>query len=157
MAAPMGTEKRVIHLHLPSELGYEKVAMGAVRSVAQAMGFSPDRILDLQTAIAEACTNAIEHGNRLNASQRVEVVMTIEENALAVDVNDKGQDAHFADPQLPEYGRHRGMGMYIIKQLVDEVQWSAKPQGGQVRMVIYLEPHAQPADDWHHVDLPIEE
>jgi serine/threonine-protein kinase RsbW len=143
----MGTQKRVIHLHLPSELGYEKVAMGAARSVAQAMGFSTDRILDLQTAIAEACTNAIEHGNRLNAAQRVEVVLTIEDNALAVDVNDKGQDAHFSEPQFPEYGKQRGMGMYIIKQLVDEVQWSAKPQGGQVRMVIYLEPHEGPPDE----------
>lgn len=136
----MSREKRVIHLHIPSELGYEKVAMGAARSVAHAMGFSSDRILDLQTAIAEACINAMEHGNRLNAAQRVEVVMTIEENALAVDVNDKGRNAQFGTPELTDHDNHRGMGMYIIKQLVDEVQWSAKPQGGQVRMVIYLEP-----------------
>ncbi|HMA33213.1 MAG TPA: ATP-binding protein [Chloroflexia bacterium] len=136
----MSSEKRIIHLHIPSELGYEKVAMGAARSVAQAMGFSNDRILDLQTAIAEACTNAMEHGNRLNAAQRVEVVLTVEENALAVDVNDKGKNPQFGEPEIREHDKHRGMGMYIIKQLVDEVQWSAKPQGGQVRMVIYLEP-----------------
>ncbi len=136
----MSNEKQVIHLHIPSELGYEKVAMGAARSVAQKMGFSNDRILDLQTAIAEACTNAIEHGNRLNAAQRVEVVLTVEEGALAVDVHDRGRDAQFAEPQIYDHNNHRGMGMYIIKQLVDEVQWSAQPHGGQVRMVIYLEP-----------------
>jgi len=138
----MSSGKQVIHLHIPSELGFEKVAMGAARSVAQKMGFSNDRILDLQTAIAEACTNAIEHGNRLNSAQRVEVVMTVEENALAVDVHDRGRDAQFTEPQIYDHHNHRGMGMYIIKQLVDEVQWSAQPQGGQVRMVIYLEPDA---------------
>ena len=136
----MNGEKRVIQLHIPSELGYEKVAMGAARSVAARMGFTEDRILDLQTAVAEACTNAMEHGNRLNAAQRVEVVLTIEENSLAVDVNDRGKDAHFAEPTLHAGHSARGMGMYIITQLVDEVQWSAQPQGGQVRMVIYLEP-----------------
>jgi serine/threonine-protein kinase RsbW len=136
----MASEKRVIHLHIPSELGYEKVAMGAARSVAQAMGFTNDRILDLQTAVAEACTNAMEHGNLLNAAQRVEVVLTVDENALAVDINDRGRDAEFSEPQLRDHNNHRGMGMYIIKQLVDEVQWSSRPQGGQVRMVIYLEP-----------------
>ncbi|HEX6607647.1 MAG TPA: ATP-binding protein [Chloroflexia bacterium] len=136
----MSSEKRVIHLHIPSELGYEKVAMGAARSVAQAMGFSSDRILDLQTAVAEACTNAMEHGNLLNAAQRVEVVMTVEENALAIDVNDRGANAHFGEPEIHDHNKHRGMGMYIIKQLMDEVQWSSRPQGGQVRMVIYLEP-----------------
>jgi serine/threonine-protein kinase RsbW len=136
----MSTEKQVIHLHIPSELGFEKVAMGAARSVAQKMGFSNDRILDLQTAIAEACTNAIEHGNLLNAAQRVEVVLTVEDNALAVDVNDKGRNTEFKEPLLHDHNNHRGMGMYIIKQLVDEVQWSSRPTGGQVRMVIYLEP-----------------
>src|SRR5215212_9355031 len=87
----MGAQKRVIHLHIPSELGYEKVAMGAVRSVAHAMGFSTDRIADLQTAVAEACTNAMEHGNRLNAATRVEVVLTVGDDSLEVDVKDKGQ------------------------------------------------------------------
>jgi anti-sigma regulatory factor (Ser/Thr protein kinase) len=35
---------------------------------------------------------------------------------------------------------HAGLGLFLIKQLVDEVEFSSKPQGGQVRMVIYLEP-----------------
>lgn len=134
----MSADKRVVQLHIPSELGYEKVAMGAAQSLAHRMGFSNGRILDLQTAIAEACINAMEHGNRLNAAQRVEVIFTVEENALAVDVNDKGNGAEFGEPELGAHDKHRGMGMYIIKQLVDEVEWSAQPHG-QVRMVIYLE------------------
>ncbi len=140
---PVSPEKRVIHLRLPSELGFEKVAMGAVGSAARDMGFSDDRIRDLQTAVAEACTNAMEHGNRLNAAQRVDVVLTIDANALAVDVQDSGREARFLPPRPPAAGAGRGMGMYLIQQLVDEVEWSAAPNGGQVRMVIYLEP--QPA------------
>ena len=49
-----------------SRMGYEKVAMSTARPVAKLMGFPEDRIEDLKTAVAEACINAIEHGNRLN-------------------------------------------------------------------------------------------
>jgi len=142
----MNAAKRVIHLHIPSELGYEKVAMGAVRSVAESMGFSRDRISDLQTAVAEACTNAMEHGNRLNAATRVEVVLTVGDDSLEIDVKDKGrgnkamQEGPHRDVNNPPTDGHAGLGIFLIKHLVDEVEFSAKPQGGQVRMVIYLEP-----------------
>ncbi|MGO4214149.1 ATP-binding protein, partial [Terriglobus sp. YAF25] len=55
-----------VEVTLPSELGFEKVAMSTAASMAQLMGFSPDRIEDLKTAVAEACINAIEHGNQMN-------------------------------------------------------------------------------------------
>src|SRR5438132_10806161 len=137
----MGSEKRVIHLHIPSELGYEKVAMGAVRSVAQDMGFSSDRIADLQTAVAEACTNAMEHGNRLNEEMRVEVVLTVGDDSLEVDVKDRGgQRPAFGRPTRPNLEKpprdgHAGLGIFLIRQLVDEVEFLSKPQGGQVRML----------------------
>ena len=38
------------------------------------------------------------------------------------------------------YSREELERLRLIKHLVDEVEFSAKPQGGQVRMVIYLEP-----------------
>jgi hypothetical protein len=44
-------------------------------SVAKLMGFREDRIEDLKTAVAEACINAIEHGNRLNEKLSVGVVL----------------------------------------------------------------------------------
>ena len=64
---------------LPSELGYEKFAMLAVATVAKQMGFEAKRIDDLKTAVAEAVTNAIEHGNQLNAEIRVLVAITLQE------------------------------------------------------------------------------
>jgi serine/threonine-protein kinase RsbW len=56
-------------------MGFEKVAMSTAASVAKLMGFREDRIEDLKTAVAEACINAIEHGNRLNEKLSVGVVL----------------------------------------------------------------------------------
>ena len=52
-----------VEVRLPSQLGYEKVAMSTAAAVAKLMGFREDRVEDLKTAVAEACINAIEHGN----------------------------------------------------------------------------------------------
>jgi len=47
----------------------EKVAMDFAASVAKMRQFPEARIEDLKTAIAEACINAIEHGNKMDASE----------------------------------------------------------------------------------------
>ena len=65
-----------VEVRLPSRMGYEKVAMGTASAMAKLLGFPPERIEDLKTAIAEACINAIEHGNRLNEKLSVGVVFS---------------------------------------------------------------------------------
>ncbi len=135
---PVQHDRRSIELHIPSEYGYEKVAMASVVAIAKRMGFSQDRIDDLRTAISEACLNAIEHGNKLDVSTKVVIVMTVQPEGLEVNVTDQGKQPLPEDFPLPvEGGRHRGI--FIIQNLVDEVEFSSAPTGGnQVRMVIHL-------------------
>ena len=80
-----------IELHIPSVMGFEKVAMECAASVAQKMGFTEDRIEDLKTAVAEACLNAIEHGNQLDTSTKVGITLTVEKTKLQVAVKDEGK------------------------------------------------------------------
>ena len=65
--------------------------MSTASSVAKLMGFREDRIEDLKTAVAEACINAIEHGNRLNEKLSVGVVLSAGADALEVKVIDDGK------------------------------------------------------------------
>jgi serine/threonine-protein kinase RsbW len=80
-----------VELHIPGVLGFEKVAMESAASVAKKMGFSDDRIEDLKTAVAEACINAIEHGNKLDTGTKVGITLTVEDSKLSVSVEDKGK------------------------------------------------------------------
>ncbi len=135
------TSERVIKIYIPSELGYEKIPMAAAATVAQRMGFSPDRIEDLKTAVSEAVTNAIEHGNQHKLDIKVMVELTVQGNALTLHVIDTGHSPIPEPPEAPlqrpdDYG---GMGMWLIKQLMDEVVVSAQPGRNEMRMVIYLE------------------
>jgi serine/threonine-protein kinase RsbW len=134
-----------IELRLPSRLGYEKVAMNTAASVARLMGFGDDRVEDLKTAVAEACINAMEHGNRLDETLTVGVILSMDEDSLEVKVTDTGEGpqhaAHAPDIDKKMHGEEdaRGMGMFLIQALVDEAEWvSSPPAGSYARMVIYL-------------------
>ncbi len=136
----MQDDKRSIEIHIPSEYGYEKVAMASAVAVAKRMGFSPDRIDDLRTAVSEACLNAIEHGNKLDVSTKVMVVMTVQSEGLEVNVQDQGRQRLPSDfPQPGEAPGERHRGIFIIQNLMDEVEFSSMDAGGnQIRMVIHL-------------------
>ena len=140
-----GHSATAVEVRLPSRLGYEKVAMNTAASVAKLMGFSADRVEDLKTAIAEACINAIEHGNHLNENLSVGVILSASAHQLEVKVVDNGsgisKQPHAPDIDRKVHGEEdpRGMGMFLIQALVDEAEWHQGPPGKSfVRLVIRL-------------------
>jgi serine/threonine-protein kinase RsbW len=139
---------RVVELRIPSELGYEKIAREAVATVARRLNFGEEKIEDIKTAISEACTNAIRYGAGSDARMKVVVVLTADENKLDILIKDPGAGgAPPLDVTIPDINgmiegkaRFGGMGLYIIRELVDEagfVQSDDEDEGNQFRMVIY--------------------
>ena len=139
------TADKNIELHIPSVTGYEKIAMECAASVAKKMGFTEDRIEDLKTAVAEACLNAIEHGNKMDTGTKVGVTLTVEESRLQVSVKDRGKgigeiNVPSIENKIEGKDQPRGWGIFLIKRLMNEVTFEASPEGGNVtKMVIYLE------------------
>lgn len=140
-----------VEVRLPSRMGYEKVAMSAASEVAKLIGFREDRVEDLKTAVAEACINAIEHGNRLNEGLSVGVVLSAGPDKLEVTVMDNGKGIT-KKPARPDIDRKmhgeedpRGLGMFLIQALVDEAEWvqGVEGKGSYVRLVIRLDKDAE--------------
>jgi serine/threonine-protein kinase RsbW len=140
-----------VEVRLPSRLGFEKVAMATAASVARLKGFSDERIEDLKTAVAEACINAIEHGNHLNENLSVGIILSTSADELEVKVLDNGSGIS-KQPPKPDIDRKvhgeedpRGMGMFLIQALVDEAEWvhDSKGKGSYVRLVIRLDKENQ--------------
>ena len=141
----MPNKTKPIEVHIPSVIGYEKVAMDSGAAVAKLMGFDQSRIEDLKTAISEACTNAMEHGNRLKKDTMVLVTLKMNKESLEVNVEDKGQglkkrpQTPNIEDQISDQNDCRGWGIFLIKNLVDEVEFKSVPKGGNVtRMVIHV-------------------
>jgi serine/threonine-protein kinase RsbW len=139
------TSDNKIELHIPSIMGFEKVAMECSASVAKKMGFTEDRIEDLKTAVAEACLNAIEHGNRMDTNTKVGITLTVEESKLQVSVKDQGKGIDqiltpCIENKVEGKDKPRGWGIFLIKSLMNEVTFEPSPEGGNItKMVIYLE------------------
>jgi serine/threonine-protein kinase RsbW len=139
-----------VEVRLPSRLGFEKVAMSTAASMAKMMGFTDDRIEDLKTAVAEACINAIEHGNQMHELTPVGIILSMHPGELEVKVMDDGNGMD-APPPKPDIDRKisgeeaaRGMGMFLIQALVDEVEWVPSAEGQSfVRLVIRMDKEKQ--------------
>src|SRR5215510_12138100 len=144
MGTPCMELREMFELHIPSVLGFEKVAMECAASLAKMMRFPAQRIEDLKTAVAEACLNAIEHGNKMDAMTRVNINFSIEPSTLRVAVRDVGTGIGQISPPSIEHTlagkqRLRGWGIFLIKQLVDEVEFETRPEyGNVVRIALHL-------------------
>jgi serine/threonine-protein kinase RsbW len=144
--------RRTLELKIPSELGWERSAMGLAASVASLMGFSGERVEDVKTAVLEATLNAIEHGNRLDADKNVSIVFAPGPEQLEVIVRDRGRRAFVMPSLQPDLaaqieGRapRGGWGTFLIRSLVDEVEFTSTSSGHAIRMVVHRPPRA--ADD----------
>jgi len=142
-----------IELRLPSRLGYEKVAMNTAASVARLMGFSDERVDDLKTAVAEACINAMEHGNKLDESLSVGVVLSMDANSLEVKVTDNGEgpqgktDAPNIDKKMPR-GRRPRHGH------VPHPGPGRRSRVGQLPTLGQLRPHGHPSRPPQRLAVP---
>jgi serine/threonine-protein kinase RsbW len=149
MTSTAAMQRGTIELHIPSQLGWERTAMDTAASVAKRMGFPTERIEDIKTAVSEATTNAIEHGNHEDGSQSVLVILVPESESLAISVRDQSatpfapaQDTAIApsiEDKIAGISDARGWGMFLIRSLVDEVHFSSSSLGNEVRMVIHLD------------------
>lgn len=139
-------DERTVEVNLPNVSGYERIAMECSASFAKIGGLVQERIEDLKTAVAEACLNAIEHGNRDHPDSRVVVTMYLGDKDFKVSVMDEG-DGMSSIPQPIDIKRKvegleppNGLGLYLIQQLVDQVEFKKMNGGGHVvKMVLKIE------------------
>ena len=134
-------DKRTIEVNLPSKVGYERVAMECSASFAKLAGLVAERIEDLKSAVAEACINAMQHGNKWRPEARVIVNMNFKDDTFIVSVMDQGDGMS----ELPEYQgiariieenvSPRGLGVFLIRHLVDEVKFNQMSDGGHMMIM----------------------
>ena len=131
-------------LQLPNTLGSEKVAIEEAVNIAKKMGFTNDRIEDLKTALAEACINAIEHGNKFDENTKVGITLAADDTSLQVVVHDEGDGID--EEKIPKvrvnedgFPKRRGYGVFLISNLVNEFSFENRPGGGNnVKLLMHL-------------------
>ncbi len=110
----------------------------SVMNVVREMKCASGREEDIELALTEALANAVVHGAKSDPSKIIECnVACDEQRGILIVVRDPGpgfDPAKIADPCQGEniYSNH-GRGIYLINQLMDEVQFHKN--GTEIRML----------------------
>ena len=130
---------------LPSEQGGELAAADRVLRAVEDLDL-PARSSDrLRTAVAEAVMNAMEHGNGFDPNLATQVQVLTGEHRLVVRVWDHGQELppESAEPDLDAKlaGEQpaRGWGLFLIRNMVDELAITREEERNVVTLTIALE------------------
>jgi len=104
-----------------------------VSSNAARAGISSSAIDNIILAVDEACTNIIKHAYKLSPQGEILIKINYDENTFTITIIDYGKSFEpdrVPRPDLQKYYReHRvgGLGMYLIKSLMDDVKYTSIP------------------------------
>lgn len=103
----------------------------------------------LKAAVDEACANAIRHSYGGVAGRPIVLTFTLEEDRLEILLRDFGRkpDPDRLASQDLDGSRAGGLGLPLIRHVMDEVHYDLSPEtGSALRMVKYLRGGTEPDD-----------
>ena len=107
--------------------------------LANKINFSDDEKDSLAISITEIVSNAISHGNKLDKNKKVTITYYLSPQKITITVQDEGKGFNVdkvANPLAPEnLLKESGRGIYIVRALLDEVEFETNSTGTLVRMV----------------------
>ena len=133
-------------LKLPIETANLEIIREFVSKIAQNMGFSEENIHRIELAVDEASTNVIKHAYRGEGTNKkfISIEVTSFNDRLEINVIDKGhgfEPNKIRTPEMDAYlkkMKRGGLGLYLIKKLMDEVDYTIKPGiRNKVKMIKY--------------------
>jgi serine phosphatase RsbU (regulator of sigma subunit)/anti-sigma regulatory factor (Ser/Thr protein kinase) len=138
-------EHVLAEFEVPSEAGNERVAIDRVVDAVGGLGLPGPRLERLRTAVGEATMNAIEHGNHNRPELPVRVRVAVAGEDLSVRITDQGGDRPIPEPGTPDLEAKltglqspRGWGLFLIRNMVDELHTESDGDHHVVDLVLHL-------------------
>lgn len=115
--------------------------LGVIRGVIQVwleiVGLDAERRSEVVLAVDEACSNCIRHAYAGREDETVELVLTFDNDWIEITVSDRGQpcprecvEAKPLDAPDPERLQPGGLGLRLIHEVFDEVEFCTGAEGG---------------------------
>ncbi|MFQ5501449.1 MAG: ATP-binding protein [Phycisphaerae bacterium] len=138
--------KNTVELNILSNVQSLPIVRAAVEQTATTEGFSKEEAHSLCLAIDEALANVIRHGYDGREDQPITIKLSPVTSpdgreGIAVEVRDKGRqvDPGTIQSRSLDEPRAGGLGVHIIRTVMDECDYSCPAEGGMLlRMVKYL-------------------
>jgi serine/threonine-protein kinase RsbW len=132
-------------LKIPSQTDNLELIRNFINGVAKKVGFDSEESNKIELAVDEACTNVIEHAYQHDETKDIDIAIKIDYHKITIIVTDQGKSFNMKEVELPNMQsylaelRVGGLGIYLMKTLMDEVDYRSKPGvKNEVRMVKYF-------------------
>jgi serine/threonine-protein kinase RsbW len=113
-----------------------------VGDIARAGGFSDKDVYNIQLATDEAASNIIEHAYEKTSDGILELSCGMQDNAIKIILIDRGESFDPSEVPLPDLKadlsdrKIGGLGIFLMRKLMDEVQYEPKPDKSNVLTMI---------------------
>lgn len=141
----MVTQTVEYQLRIPSRTDNLELIRNFVSGVARKVGFDNEDINKIELALDEACTNVIEHAYRDMDKGDIDIAIKVDFQKFVIVVTDRGKSFPFKELEMPDMKQYLaelrvgGLGIYLMKTLMDEVEYHSEPGvKNEVRMAKYL-------------------
>lgn len=140
-----GDWEKIAELEIASRPGNERQAMEQVSSSLRELEIPAGRLEKLKTAVAEATMNAMEHGNQYQEDVPVQIEVLKSDGAIAVRITDQGRGQLIPQSETPDLEAKlageqspRGWGLYLIQNMVDELNIDFGENHHTMELIFYL-------------------
>jgi len=137
-------------LTVASVPGNEQQAIEWVADVVLPLQLPASRLASLKTAVAEATMNAMEHGNHFQPGKPVLLQVSASSTTLTVRIRDEGGQlplpavdevvAPDLEAKLAGLQSPRGWGLFLIRNLVDDLRISGDEKYHVMELIMHLQP-----------------
>src|SRR3954469_20994519 len=129
----MESVERTFQINVPSSTENLSMIRDFVGGIGQRAGLASADVTKLELAVDEACANVIEHAYGSDATREVTVKAVVDPESVQIEIIDTGRGF---DPtkieqvnldQLISTRKSGGLGIRLIKTLMDEVEYHIAP------------------------------
>ena len=136
----MKTTTNKIEVSIGSELESLDLIQTLTDCITSFMGFDDDAAHWIAMSVRESVINAIQHGNKMDQSKKVDIHFEVDTTQLEISVMDQGSGfslEHLPNPLEPDnLLKPSGRGIFYIRSFIDEVEFRPLSQGGmEVHMI----------------------
>lgn len=130
---------------IPSRFGSIGDACAFVVAGAEQAGFSVDELFRIELACDEACTNIIEHAYGGENVGEIRITWSIDDKTFMITMVDDGlpfDPNSVPPPEVPDDSddldglKIGGLGIYFMRNLMDEVHFSREAKKGNTLVMI---------------------
>ncbi len=126
-----------IHINVTANPANLKQIRAMMTKVVSAAGLSKEDAGSVILAVDEACSNIIKHCCKDDSTRSIDATITLDRECLTVIIVDNGNrfDIECIVPRDIEQIKPGGLGVHIIREVMDVVEYSHTPEGlNQVKL-----------------------